>query len=137
PLLEGSKDAQQDKHRDKLTAENVSLGATIITAEGLASSSSRNNSSAKQEKVELQKQVLVNYQDYSAKWFLRVLDSVGGSFIENVGKVEVNLESRVLAELFFSALGKARSVYELDIDLDWACTTSDLEALEDALKKSR
>ncbi|KAG9061903.1 hypothetical protein KI688_007054 [Linnemannia hyalina] len=79
----------------------------------------------------------VNYQETSAKEFLRVLDSVGGSLSENVGRVEVRLESRVLAEKFFSALGKARSVYELDIDLHWACTTSDLEALEDALKKSR
>jgi hypothetical protein len=79
----------------------------------------------------------VNYQENSAKEFLRVLDSVGGSFNENVGKVEVRLQSRVLAEQLFSALGKARSVYELDINLDWACTTSDLEAVKDALKKSR
>ncbi|KAF8933054.1 hypothetical protein BGZ47_011060 [Haplosporangium gracile] len=79
----------------------------------------------------------VSYQENSAKEFLRVLDSVGGSFSENVGTVVVRLRSRELSEQFFSALGKARSVYELDIDLDWACTTSDLEALEDALKKSR
>ncbi|KAH7028671.1 hypothetical protein BKA57DRAFT_443777 [Linnemannia elongata] len=76
----------------------------------------------------------VNYQENSTKEFLRVLDSVGGSFSENVGRVEVRIQSRVLAEQFFSALGKARSVYELSIDLD---DTSDLEALEDALKKSR
>ncbi|KAF9115390.1 hypothetical protein BGW39_003061, partial [Mortierella sp. 14UC] len=79
----------------------------------------------------------VNYQENSAKEFLRVLDSVGGSFSENVGRAEVRLQSRELAEEFFLALEKARSVYELDIDLDWACTTSDLEALEGALKKSR
>ncbi|KAG0041328.1 hypothetical protein BGZ89_007519, partial [Linnemannia elongata] len=79
----------------------------------------------------------VNYQEKSAAEFLRVLDSVGGSFSENVGTVEVRLRSGVLAEQFFSALGKARSVYELDIDLDWACATRDLEALEEALKKSR
>jgi len=79
----------------------------------------------------------VNYQENSAKEFLRVLDSVGGSFSENFGSVEVRLQSRVLAEQFFSALGKARSIYELNINLDWACSTSDLEALEDALKNSR
>ncbi|KAG9069746.1 hypothetical protein KI688_009071 [Linnemannia hyalina] len=79
----------------------------------------------------------MNYLENSAKEFLRVLDSVGGSFSENVGRVDVRLQSRALAEHFFSALGKARSVYELDIGLDWACTTSDLEALEDALRKSR
>ncbi|KAF9962260.1 hypothetical protein BGZ72_008395 [Mortierella alpina] len=79
----------------------------------------------------------MNYQENAAKEFQRVLKSVGGSFNEEVGEVEVKLESRVLAEQFFSALGKARSVYELDIDFDWTCTTSDLEALEDALKTSR
>ncbi|KAG0255867.1 hypothetical protein BGZ95_005656, partial [Linnemannia exigua] len=79
----------------------------------------------------------MNYQENSAKEFLRVLDAIGGSFDENVGRVEVRLRSRVLAEQFYSALGKARSVYELDIDLDWACTTSDLESLEGALKTSR
>ncbi|KAG9069808.1 hypothetical protein KI688_009133 [Linnemannia hyalina] len=79
----------------------------------------------------------MNYLENSAKEFLRVLDSVGGSFSENVGRVDVRLQSRALAGHFFSALGKARSVYELDIGLHWACTTSDLEALEDALKKSR
>jgi hypothetical protein len=79
----------------------------------------------------------MNYQENSAAEFQRALDSVGGSLNENIGRVEVKLQSRELADLFFSALGKARYVYELDIGLDWACTTSDLEALEDALKKSR
>ncbi|KAF9140378.1 hypothetical protein BGX30_006609, partial [Mortierella sp. GBA39] len=79
----------------------------------------------------------MNYLENSANEFLRVLDSVGGSFSENIGRVDVRLQSRALAEHFFSALGNARSVYELDIGLHWACTTSDLEALEDALKESR
>ncbi|OAQ25018.1 hypothetical protein K457DRAFT_23596, partial [Linnemannia elongata AG-77] len=78
-----------------------------------------------------------NYQENSAMEFQRVLNSVGGSFNESLGRVEVRVQSRVLVEQFFSALGKARSVYELDIDLDWACTTSDLEALEKALRISR
>ncbi|KAG9067448.1 hypothetical protein KI688_012231 [Linnemannia hyalina] len=79
----------------------------------------------------------MNYLENSAKEFLRVLGSVGGSFSENIGRVDVRLQSRALAEHFFSALEKARSVHDLDIGLHWACTTSDLEALEDALKKSR
>ncbi|OAQ25001.1 RNI-like protein [Linnemannia elongata AG-77] len=78
-----------------------------------------------------------NYQENSAMEFQRVLDSVGGSFSESLGRVEVRLRSRVLAEQFYSVLGKTRSVYELDIGLDWACTTSDLEALEKALRISR
>ncbi|KAF9908748.1 hypothetical protein EC991_009558 [Linnemannia zychae] len=77
-----------------------------------------------------------NYQNITAKDFQRVLDSVGGLFDKNNGRVVVALRLRVLAEQFFSALGKARSVYELDIFFDWACTTSDLELLEGAFKMS-
>ncbi|KAG0043929.1 hypothetical protein BGZ90_008928, partial [Linnemannia elongata] len=79
----------------------------------------------------------VNYQESSAMEFQRVLDSVGGSLSESLGRVEVRIGSRVLVEQFYTALGKARSVYELNIGLDWACTTSDLEALEKALRISR
>ncbi|KAF9271986.1 hypothetical protein BGZ68_002832, partial [Mortierella alpina] len=78
-----------------------------------------------------------NYQESTAKEFQRVLDSVGGTFDEHLGRVEVKLRSRVLADKFWSVLGKARSIHELDVDLDWACNMSDLEALQDALAKSR
>ncbi|KAF9201931.1 hypothetical protein BGZ59_002435, partial [Podila verticillata] len=78
-----------------------------------------------------------NYQESTAKDFQRMLDSVGGSFDKSIGRVEVKLQARVLAEQFSLALGKARSVYELDMDFDWACTMSDLEVLEGALKTSR
>ncbi|KAG0274033.1 hypothetical protein BGZ96_004555, partial [Linnemannia gamsii] len=78
-----------------------------------------------------------NYQENTAKEFQRVLDSVGGLVDEHLGRVEVKLRSKVLADKFWSVLGKTRSVYELDVDLDWACNMSDLEAMEDALTKSR
>ncbi|KAF9944621.1 hypothetical protein BGZ72_002168, partial [Mortierella alpina] len=78
-----------------------------------------------------------HYQESTAKEFQRMLDSVGGSFDKSIGRVTVALRSRVLAEQFFSALGKARSVYELDIVFDWACSTSDLQLLEDALKLNK
>jgi hypothetical protein len=61
----------------------------------------------------------MNYQENSAKEFQHVLDSVGGLSNENVGKVEVKLQSRALAEVFFSALVKVRAVYEFDIDFHW------------------
>ncbi|KAF9962085.1 hypothetical protein BGZ72_010691 [Mortierella alpina] len=77
-----------------------------------------------------------NYQEITAKDFQRTLAAVGGSFDQSLGRVEVALRSRELAQQFFSVLGKARSLYELDIVFDWACTTSDLELLEGALKIS-
>ncbi|KAG0047223.1 hypothetical protein BGZ90_007936, partial [Linnemannia elongata] len=77
-----------------------------------------------------------NYQESMVQDFQRILNSMGGSFNKSIGRVAVVLRSRVLAEQFFSALGKARSVYELDIVFDWACNTSDLELLEESLKIS-
>ncbi|KAF9963988.1 hypothetical protein BGZ70_007073 [Mortierella alpina] len=78
-----------------------------------------------------------NYQESTSKDFQRMLDSVGGSFDKTFGRMKVTLRSTVLAKLFFSALGKARSVYELGVTFDWACTSGDLDALESALKTSR
>ncbi|KAF9079838.1 hypothetical protein BGX23_003095 [Mortierella sp. AD031] len=78
-----------------------------------------------------------NYQESTAKEFQRVLDSVGGTVDEHLGRVEVKLQSKVLADKFWPVLGKARSIHELDVDLHWACNMNDLEALQDALAKSR
>ncbi|KAF9565977.1 hypothetical protein EC968_003976 [Mortierella alpina] len=78
-----------------------------------------------------------NYQKGTAQEFQSVLDSVGGSFDRSIGRVVVKLPSRVLANLFFKALKKARSVYELEMIFDWACSISDLELLERALRRSR
>ncbi|KAF9568330.1 hypothetical protein EC968_002983 [Mortierella alpina] len=78
----------------------------------------------------------MNYQENTAKEFRRVLEAVGGSFSENHGKTSVELPSKTLAQQFFSVLGKARSVYELDVNFNWAFTTDDLELLEDALRTS-
>ncbi|KAK3837377.1 MAG: hypothetical protein J3R72DRAFT_476957 [Linnemannia gamsii] len=77
-----------------------------------------------------------NYNKTAAEAFRRVVDAVGGSFDENNGLAKVKLRSRVMANQFYLVLEKARSVYELDIILDWACTTTDIQALEDALNKS-
>ncbi|KAG0294314.1 hypothetical protein BGZ98_001813 [Dissophora globulifera] len=77
-----------------------------------------------------------NYQETQAEAFRRALDSVGGSFDENTGLVMAKLRTRVLAEQFYAGLRKARCALELDIDLDFECTKSDLEELEHVLRTS-
>ncbi|KAG0009535.1 hypothetical protein BGZ81_003334, partial [Podila clonocystis] len=77
-----------------------------------------------------------NYNKTAAEAFRRTVDAVGGSFDENNGLARVKLQSRVLSEWFYSGLGKAKSVYELVIQLDLEGTRSDLEALAYALKTS-
>ncbi|KAF9568331.1 hypothetical protein EC968_002984 [Mortierella alpina] len=78
----------------------------------------------------------MNYQENAAKEFQRVLEAVGGTFSENLGRISVEFRSKTLAQQFFSVLAKARSVYELDVGFDWAFTTNDLELLEGALRTS-
>ncbi|KAG0042124.1 hypothetical protein BGZ89_007048, partial [Linnemannia elongata] len=51
PLLGGLKNAQQDKHRDKDTAGNSSLGVTSVTAGEPASSPNQNDSSVPPQEV--------------------------------------------------------------------------------------
>ncbi|KAI8597464.1 hypothetical protein EDD21DRAFT_216054 [Dissophora ornata] len=77
-----------------------------------------------------------NYQVAAAEAFRRALNSVGGSFDENVGRVEVELWSRVLADQFYKALEKAKYVHELKIRLSWETTYSDLRRLRNTLRRT-
>ncbi|KAF9921186.1 hypothetical protein BGZ67_000690, partial [Mortierella alpina] len=77
-----------------------------------------------------------NYNQTAVEAFRRTVDSLGGSFDENNGVVKVKLQSRVSADQLYLALGNARSIHELDIVFGWACTGTDLLALENALRKS-
>ncbi|KAG0220849.1 hypothetical protein BGX31_010459 [Mortierella sp. GBA43] len=75
------------------------------------------------------------YQEKSAKEFRDTVESLGGTFDENIGRVKVCLPKQE-AERFYKALEKARSVYELDITLDWNTTRSDFRKLRSVLRKS-
>ncbi|KAF9571191.1 hypothetical protein EC968_000879 [Mortierella alpina] len=77
-----------------------------------------------------------NYNQTAVAAFRRVVESLGGSFDENHGVVKVKLRSRASANELYLALRKSRSVHELDVDFDWACSGTDLRALEDALRSS-
>ncbi|KAF9353879.1 hypothetical protein BGX34_011307 [Mortierella sp. NVP85] len=79
-----------------------------------------------------------NYHEKTVKAFRDTVDLLKGSFNENIGRVEVKLQSRAQAEQFYLALEKAKSVYELRVtfDNDWDTTQSDFKRLRDALGKS-
>ncbi|KAI8358966.1 hypothetical protein B0O80DRAFT_495609 [Mortierella sp. GBAus27b] len=76
------------------------------------------------------------YQEEAARDFCDTVKSLEGTFNENVGRVNVRLQSKEKAEQFYQALKKARSVSELDIVLDWNATHGDFKDLRDALRKS-
>ncbi|KAF9576917.1 hypothetical protein EC968_000042 [Mortierella alpina] len=77
-----------------------------------------------------------NYNQTAVATFRRTVESLGGFFDENIGLVKVKLRSRASANQLCSALRNSRSVHELDIHFDWACTGTDLRGLEDALRHS-
>ncbi|KAF9921092.1 hypothetical protein BGZ65_010648, partial [Modicella reniformis] len=77
-----------------------------------------------------------NYQAKAAESFRDTVKALGGSFDENVGRVEVEVNSPLQAEQFYMALEKARSVYELKIELDWEPTYNDFNRLRDTLLKT-
>ncbi|KAF9116177.1 hypothetical protein BGX30_006021, partial [Mortierella sp. GBA39] len=77
-----------------------------------------------------------NYQENAAKSFRDTVHSLGGTFDENLGRVEVKLLSRVLADQFYSALFQAKSVHDLKIELAWEASYNDLKTLRDTLLKT-
>ncbi|KAG0203191.1 hypothetical protein BGX31_003406, partial [Mortierella sp. GBA43] len=78
-----------------------------------------------------------NYQSKSVQSFRDVVASLDGSFDENTGRVKVILPSKVQASQFYSALEKAKSVYELEIWFaDWYMSYNEFKDLRDAIFKT-
>ncbi|KAF9271722.1 hypothetical protein BGZ88_005709, partial [Linnemannia elongata] len=78
----------------------------------------------------------LSYKEKDQQAFATAVELNGGHYDPYFGKVSINLESKIRAAGFYDALAKARRVDELDITLDWECTTSDLEALADTLQNA-
>ena len=74
-----------------------------------------------------------NYNEKAAEAFRNTVETLGGSFDESIGRVELTLFSRMQAEQFYSALEKAKSVYELKVELDWESSQSDFKKLRNTL----
>ncbi|KAI8359009.1 hypothetical protein B0O80DRAFT_259908 [Mortierella sp. GBAus27b] len=75
-----------------------------------------------------------NYHEKAVKVFRDTVESTGGSFDENVGSVTVHLRSKTQADQFYQALERSRSIFELDIALDWDTTQSDFKKLRDVVR---
>ncbi|KAF8966212.1 hypothetical protein BGZ46_000404, partial [Entomortierella lignicola] len=76
------------------------------------------------------------YKEKDQKAFTDIVEANGGKYDEKLGRVVISLGSRIRAQEFFDAIPKARHVYDLDVTFGWNCSTSDLEALEKALRVS-
>jgi len=65
-----------------------------------------------------------------------IIETNGGQFIEEVGKIEITIKSSVAAKQFYEALGKARGIHELHIVLEWDASLDDLRKFEAAITKA-
>ncbi|KAF9288543.1 hypothetical protein BGZ68_000096 [Mortierella alpina] len=78
-----------------------------------------------------------SYQEKQVLKLREVVKLARGEIHEQLGKITITLASSIAAAEFYTAISKANGILELDLDLSWGCTGSDLDELEDALKKTR
>ncbi|KAG0056131.1 hypothetical protein BGZ83_006226 [Gryganskiella cystojenkinii] len=78
-----------------------------------------------------------SYQEAHTLKLRDIVKLAGGKFDEQLGAVEITLQSSIAATEFFNAFTKARGIIELEVGFGSDCTRSDLKKLKDALKDSR
>ncbi|KAG0020121.1 hypothetical protein BGZ82_011691 [Podila clonocystis] len=78
-----------------------------------------------------------SYQEKHTQNLRDVVKLAQGEFDEQLGRITIALTSSFAAAEFYNVVIKAKGVLELEMYLGWQCTRRDLEALEDALEKSR
>ncbi|KAF9898425.1 hypothetical protein BX616_004046, partial [Lobosporangium transversale] len=76
------------------------------------------------------------YREKEQEAFKNVVEVNHGKYDPHLGKVVIKLRSRTRAEEFFTTLTNAKHIYEVDITFDWDWAKTDLEALENGLKRS-
>jgi len=59
-----------------------------------------------------------------------------GTFIEEIGRIEITITSHTLAKQFYQALVKGRGIQELEITLGWDATTDEIQAFAYAVTKA-
>ncbi|KAG0264270.1 hypothetical protein BG011_007160 [Mortierella polycephala] len=77
-----------------------------------------------------------NYQESAIKRLREIVDASGGSFEQELGKIDITLTTKVVSVPFYDALVKTRGIQELSIKLDWDVTMDDLRAFETAMTKA-
>ncbi|KAI7822403.1 hypothetical protein BC939DRAFT_454023, partial [Gamsiella multidivaricata] len=77
-----------------------------------------------------------NYRASATEQLRDIVVGNGGKFMENIGKVSVNVASSTQARQLYEAITKARGIQELEIALQWDVTLDDLRTFEAAISKA-
>ncbi|KAF9898074.1 hypothetical protein BX616_004531, partial [Lobosporangium transversale] len=76
------------------------------------------------------------YRAWMITSLARFVEVYNGSYLEEVGKIEIALTSRDMARQFYDAMVKASSVVELNVSWDWDATAGDLQEFATAVTKA-
>ncbi|KAK3813098.1 MAG: hypothetical protein J3Q66DRAFT_412498, partial [Benniella sp.] len=71
----------------------------------------------------------VNYRESASEGLREIVDLHKGSFMEDLGSIQIELGSYTRAKQFYNALMNSRGVHKLDITLAWDVTMSELQKL--------
>ncbi|KAG0246584.1 hypothetical protein B0O80DRAFT_501505 [Mortierella sp. GBAus27b] len=77
-----------------------------------------------------------SYKESSIKQLRDIVAISRGKYIEEIGRVEIKIESSILAKQFYEAMIKARWIQELEITLEWDATMDDLREFAKAVTKA-
>ncbi|KAF9344445.1 hypothetical protein BGX26_004362 [Mortierella sp. AD094] len=67
-----------------------------------------------------------NYRIKTKKPLMDFVESIEGTFVEEIGKVTIKIDSPSQAKILYGVLVKARGIQELDIKLNWDATMDDI-----------
>ncbi|KAF9191095.1 hypothetical protein BGZ51_007804 [Haplosporangium sp. Z 767] len=77
-----------------------------------------------------------NYHESATKRLREIVEANGGSFEQELSKIDTTLTSKMIATPFYDVLVKARGVQELSIKLDWDVTMDDLRTFASVVTKA-
>ncbi|KAG0222237.1 hypothetical protein BGX31_009261 [Mortierella sp. GBA43] len=68
--------------------------------------------------------------------FRTTVENIGGTYIEEMGRVEITISASTQAQEFYEAMTKV-GIHELDITLRWNVTVNELQALDTAVANAK
>ncbi|KAF9104920.1 hypothetical protein BGX27_009879, partial [Mortierella sp. AM989] len=77
-----------------------------------------------------------NYREKAIQDLRQIIEANEGTFVEEIGRIDVRFYSRTLAKEFYDAMIKARGIQMLEIWLQWDVTMDDLRSFADSVTKA-
>ncbi|KAG0220710.1 hypothetical protein BGX31_010680 [Mortierella sp. GBA43] len=78
----------------------------------------------------------VGYREAGVQELQKIVEDNQGTFIEQEGRIEIEIASGSLAKQFYEAMVRAQGIQELDITLKWDASMDDLRMLAKAVTKT-